>query len=94
MQRFLLYSFTFVFPLYAQSSSLEKGISFFNNRADNSVELIADPYFIDNAIHQFKMAIEEDSHRLDAGIYLLRCSYFKGKFVALTDAKRKEYFNH
>jgi len=93
MQRFLLLSFTFAFPLFAQLSSLEKGISFFNNRADNSVDLIADSYFIDSAIHQFKMALEEDSYRLDAGIYLLRCSYFKGKFVALTDTERKKYFN-
>ena len=58
MQRFLILSLTFVFPFYSQSSSLEKGISSFNSRADNSVELIADSYFIDNAIHQFKMALK------------------------------------
>ena len=40
MQRFLLLSLTFISPFYAQLSSLEKGIAFFNNRADNAVELI------------------------------------------------------
>ena len=93
MQRFLILSLTFVFSIYSQSSSLEKGILSFNSRADNSVELIADSHSIDEAIFQFNMALEEDSSRLYAGIYLLRCYYFKGKFVAETDAERKEYFN-
>ena len=57
MQRFLILSLTFVFSIYSQSSSLEKGILSFNSRADNSVELIADSHSIDEAIFQFNLSL-------------------------------------
>ena len=44
---------------------------------------------IENAIKQFKKAFLESE--LDAGIYLMRSYYFKGKFISKNDEEKKKY---
>ncbi|MFL2983251.1 MAG: hypothetical protein ACJZ12_02550 [Candidatus Neomarinimicrobiota bacterium] len=84
----------FLFSLIsAEITNFEHGLSFYEQRALDAVGLKAKGEYIDNAINQFSKVMEVDENNLDAGIYLLKCYYYKGKFVAVSDEKKKEFFN-
>ena len=87
--------FTYVYLsfslLIAEKGSFEKGVAFYDSRSKGAVGYSVKPLNIENAIKQFKKASQ--NLELDAGVYLMRCYYFKGKFVVNTDDEKKEVFS-
>ena len=88
---FLLF---FVFSLlFGSDSSYQDGILAYNSRALNANGMVAQTTQIDQAIDAFTNAKQSPDHELDAGVYLLRSYYYKGKFVTQDDKGKKEIFN-
>ena len=81
---------------YAYSSSIisfEKGVELYDLRSKQSVGLKANPVYIDSAISSFSTAKNIKSYELEASIYLLKCFYFKGKYVFDNQEEKKNIFN-
>ena len=89
----LVFSYIFIFLslLTGETGSFEKGVAFYDSRSEGAVgyNVKADP--IENAIKQFKKASTE--FELDAGVYLMRSYYFKGKFISKNDEEKKKVFS-
>ena len=85
---FLPFSF-----ISAELTHLEKGKNFYDQRAEKSIGLNADPSFVGRAIDEFLIAIKSPEKELDAGVFLLKCYYFKGKFVSQNDDKKKDIYS-
>ena len=81
---------------YAYSSSIrsfEKGVELYDLRSKQSVGLKANSVYIDSAISSFSTAKNIKSYELEASIYLLKCFYFKGKYVFDNQDEKKHIFN-
>ena len=81
---------------YAYSSniiSFEKCIEFYDMRSSGAVGLKANPVYIDSAISSFSTAKNIKPYELEASIYLLKCFYFKGKYVFDNQDEKKHIFN-
>ena len=79
--------------LLGEMTSFEKGIKSYNARAENAVGLKAQAGPINYAIKEFIKVQNNPEEELESGIYLLRCYYYKGKFVAESDEQKKTVFN-
>jgi len=79
--------------LLGEMTSFEKGIKSYNTRAENAVGLKAQAGPINYAIEEFIKVQDNPEKELESGIYLLRCYYYKGKFVAESDKQKKAVFN-
>tara|TARA_B100001250_G_C19777216_1_gene780148 strand:- start:587 stop:1339 length:753 start_codon:yes stop_codon:yes gene_type:complete len=86
----LFISISFLFGI---EQSFRDGVSAYNYRAENSSGLSAQPDQINKAINAFNEAKKNPNHEIEASIYLLRCYYFKGKFVSQSDDEKKNIFN-
>ena len=91
MKGFFVIALFFFSFISAELTHLEKGKNFYDQRADKSIGLIADSNFIERAIDEFQKAINNPIDELDAGLFLLKCYYFKGKFVSQNDDKINIY---
>ena len=88
----LFISHFFIFSLIlAGTSDFDKGLEHYKSRSESAVGYNVKSEPIDNAIKQFKKASID--MELDAGIYLMRSYYFKGKFIAKTDEEKKKVFS-
>ena len=87
MKSILTFTFLFFSLVDAEITDFERGLSFYEQRANDAVGLQANTDYIDNAINHFLKVMEVNKNNLDAGIYLLKCYYYKGKFVADNDFK-------
>lgn len=88
----LFISHFFIFSLIlAGTSDFDKGLEHYKSRSESAVGYNVKSKPIDNAIKQFKKASID--MELDAGIYLMRSYYFKGKFVAKTEEEKKKVFS-
>ena len=90
--------FSYVFFLcfsicFAKIMPYDAGVRAYENRAVNAVGIVAQADSINRAIIEFKKVEKNSETELNTGIYLLRCYYFKGKFVANTDNEKKAVFN-
>tara|TARA_A100001011_G_C14066439_1_gene738356 strand:+ start:83 stop:850 length:768 start_codon:yes stop_codon:yes gene_type:complete len=85
-----LFFFSFI---SAELTHLEKGKNFYDQRAEKSIGLKANPNFIEQAIDEFKIAMKSPERELDAGVFLLKCYYFKGKFVSQNDDEKKDIYS-
>ena len=87
--------FTYIFIIFsfltAEKGPFEKGVNFYNSRAEGAVGYNVKPINIENAIKQFKKVSQD--LELEAGVYLMRSYYFKGKFTVKTDDDKKEIFS-
>ena len=87
--------FTYIFIIFsfltAEKGPFEKGVNFYNYRAEGAVGYNVRPLNIENAIKQFKKVSQD--LELEAGVYLMRSYYFKGKFLVKTDDEKKEIFS-
>ena len=79
--------------LNAELTHYERGVQLYEKRANKAQGLKANTEFIDQAINEFLKGYKTSGSELNSGIYLLRCYYYKGKFVAKDDQKKKEFFN-
>ena len=86
----LFISISFLFGI---EQSFRDGVSAYNSRAENSSGLTAQPDQINKAINVFNEAKKNPNHEIEASIYLLRCYYYKGKFVSQSDDEKKKIFN-
>lgn len=77
----------------AEITHFERGVGLYEQRGKDAVGLRANNDYIDQSIHQFQKAMKVPGSELDAGVYLLKCYYYKGKFIATTDEEKKENFN-
>jgi len=80
-------------PTLAQKDELEKGLEFYNKRAEGATELIAKAANIDKAIGHFKTATGNKDTKLNASIMLMQCYYYKGTFVETDKEKRLAVYN-
>ncbi len=74
-------------------SDVELGIKSYNERGRGSVGSKADEKIIGSAINYFGNAVKIKDEELEAGIFLLKSYYFKGKHVASNDKERKLIYN-
>ncbi len=86
IKNILIFSF-----ITAGTSVFDKGVEYYESRAENAVGFNVKSEQINNAIEEFKKA--DPQMELAAGVYLMRCYYFKGKFIAKTDEEKKKIFN-
>ena len=91
MKKGLTYAYLFFSFLMAGEGAFEKGVVFYDARSEGAAGYNVKPLPIENAIKQFKKASTE--FELDAGVYLMRSYYFKGKFIAKTDDEKKKVFS-
>ena len=75
----------------ADEGSFEKGVVFYDARSQGAVGYDVKSSSIESAIKQFKKAFLESE--LDAGIYLMKSYYFKGKFISNNDEEKKKVFS-
>ncbi|MFL3014222.1 MAG: tetratricopeptide repeat protein [Candidatus Neomarinimicrobiota bacterium] len=84
----------FLFPfINAEITHFERGLDLYSQRANESLGLKANKKFIDQAIDQFLKAMKTPDGELEAGVYLLKCYYYKGKFVSDSNDTKKEIFS-
>ena len=75
------------------TTNFEKGVEFYDLRSKGAVGLQANPSYVDSAISNFSVAKNIKPNELEASIYLLKCYYFKGKFVFDNQDEKKHIFN-
>jgi len=78
--------------LFAKKTPFEAGVRAYETRDAGSFEMTAQNGPINYAIKEFKKAQKDPNLELDAGVYLLRCYYYKGKFVVQSEDEKKEIF--
>ncbi len=89
-----LISFIFIsISLAIGQSDIELGIKSYNERGKGSKGSKADGKIIGSAINYFENAIKIKDEELEAGVFLLKSYYFKGKHVATNDKERKLIYN-
>jgi len=74
-------------------SEMELGMASYLKRATGSSGSSAQSGPIVKAIDHFEKAIKSPENELDAGIYLLRSYYYKGKYVLKDQNSQKETFS-
>ena len=79
--------------LKAELTHFERGLNFYDQRAEKSIGLKASPIYIDQAIDHFQKVTKNSGKKLDAEIHLLKCYYYKGKFVFQTDNEKKDIYS-
>ena len=93
MKSLIIYTLFLISSISAEITNYERGLLLYEKRANNAVGLKANTAFIDKAINEFLKGFKTADSELNAGIYLLRCYYYKGKFIAKDDQEKKEFFN-
>ena len=91
MKKVFIYVHLFFPLLIAGEGFFEKGVALYDARSKGVIGYNVKPLPIENAIKQFKKASTD--FELDAGVYLMRSYYFKGKFIAKTDDEKKKVFS-
>ena len=92
LSRFAFFIFISISLIIAQNN-IELGIKKYNERSSGSKGNKADGKIISSAINYFEDAIKTKDKELEAGIFLLKSYYFKGKHVATDDEERKLIYN-
>ena len=77
--------------LNAELTHYERGVLLYEQRASKAEGLNANTEIIDQAINEFLKGYKTSGSELSSGIYLLRCYYYKGKFVAEDDQKKNDF---
>jgi tetratricopeptide (TPR) repeat protein len=82
----------FLLSFYS-GNDLQRGIQFYNDRAQNSKNLQADPSHIEKAITIFESLLNQNKEVETAGFYYLQSLIFKGRFVMISENDKKNIFN-
>ena len=77
----------------AQQSELDKGISYYNKRAEGATGIVAKPDNINKAIGHFETAYANKATEKAGAIMLMKCFYYKGTFVETEKDKRLAVYN-
>lgn len=86
----------FAGPLFAEDSTpLEQGISFYEDRHRDAGETVADPAPVNRAIERLRGVLEASpspEEERKAASYLLRSYYFKGTYVPHSQQEKESIF--
>jgi len=93
MKSFFVVALFYCSTIYAELTHFERGVALYDQRANQSNGLTANKEYIEQAINQFLKAMKIPGDELEAGVYLLKCYYYRGKFVAGNDDEKKDNFN-
>ena len=93
MKKVLLVTFLVVTTMSFAQTDLEKGIEWYNKRAEGSIGTLAKTEPIDSAIRHFKKVLGNSDVDKEAAISLLKCYYYRGKFVSQDDDAKKADFD-
>ena len=93
MKSFCVVTLSFFSFISAELTHFERGLNFYDQRAEKSIGLKADPSLVGRAIDEFLIAMKSPEKELDAGVFLLKCYYFKGKFVSQNDDEKKDIYS-
>jgi len=69
-----------------------QGIDSYNKRAEGAVGLKADPGNINRAISLFEKEYQNPENQKTAGLYLMRCYNYKGRFVLSEESEQEAIF--
>ena len=89
MVRILAVFFSF---FLSPNDNFQKGIEYFNARAENAKGLQANTINIDKAIQIFEEELSSGKNKEKAGYYYLAALNFKGQFVFTKDVDRKSVY--
>ncbi|HIA06281.1 MAG TPA: tetratricopeptide repeat protein [Flavobacteriales bacterium] len=78
---------------WSQQAELDKGMGYYNKRAEGAIELVAKAGNIDKAIGHFRTAVSNEATKKDAAVMLMKCYYYKGTFVETEKDKRLAVYN-
>lgn len=93
MKSYLIRTLFLLCFTFGDNNSLDTAIVLYGQRAQNSYDLSADPGNIDRAISIFRKHLEYPDNKREAGEFLLRSYYYKGKFCVNDDQERKKIYN-
>jgi tetratricopeptide (TPR) repeat protein len=86
----LCISFSSVFPAFAQTEA----IALYEKRADGAIGLKANQAIIFKALGIFQKEYENSKNKEIAGLYLMRCHTYIGRFVETDIEKKKAQFQY
>ena len=89
MKSLIIYTLFLSSLINAEITHFERGLLLYDERANKAVGLKANTESIDKAINEFLKGLKNEDSELNASIYLLRCYYYKGKFIAEDDQEKK-----
>ncbi|MFL5763178.1 MAG: hypothetical protein ACJ77K_04490 [Bacteroidia bacterium] len=89
MLRFLFILISF---FSVQDDELQKGIDYFNARAENAVGLQCNDININKAILIFESQLKQNRNVMVAGGYLMQSLNFKARFVCIGNRERKPLY--
>ena len=72
MKRFCAVTLSFFSFISAELTHFERGLNFYDQRAEKSIGLNADPSLIGRAIDEFLIAMKSPEKELDAGVFLIK----------------------
>ena len=78
---------------WSQQAELDKGMGYYNKRAEGASGLVAQPGNIDKAIGHFNAALSTKASEEEAAILLMKCYYYKGTFVETEKGERLAVYN-
>ncbi len=84
--------FTLIFMSYTYSqTNMEKGLKWYEKRAEGAIGFKAQPMPIDRSIEYFEKSLEENNNDTTA-LFLLKALYFKGEYTTDDIEKKKIIF--
>ena len=89
---FFIFILSFTLLFAKKTSALNQGIKAYSFRAEGAVGFNIQSGPINQALEQFLKAFKNPEKELEAGIYLLKCYYYKGKFLSTSDEQKKTMF--
>ena len=93
MKNILIISIVLSSLVFAKIPTFQRGVRSYDARATGARGLNVQAGPINATIKEFKKAYKNPSEELEAGIYLMRCYYYKGKFVTKNDEQKKIIFS-
>jgi tetratricopeptide (TPR) repeat protein len=92
MKKYLILLTVSLMAVLSAQSALEQGHAAYDRRAEGSVEDHAQAGPIDEAIAFFEEALKDPATEEEAALYLLKCYYFRGKYVDSDEEAQKADF--
>ena len=91
--RLSLIAFCVSMMIASAKAGMKEGISWYDNRHQDSKGFIASKINIDKAINEFKTALSSPLENKEAALYLLKSYYYKAEFTTSKIEEKKLIFN-
>lgn len=91
--KFIIIWFFGLSAIYGSAQThFQKGVDYFDNRAEKYEGLKVDSTNINLAIEHFKKALSDSENKEETYDYLMLCYYYKAAFVVKTKADQKKFY--